>query len=74
MVFRLANQMNSDYDAAWYGTFKVAPDQPDPTPDGELYPPKIYSTYDPNWREFVGLVMEGIVLLEPDVNIPIALN
>ncbi|KAK2028987.1 hypothetical protein LX32DRAFT_561538 [Colletotrichum zoysiae] len=50
----LASQMTSDYESAWYGTFKLSPDEPDPTPDSELYPPSIYNTYDPNWREFIG--------------------
>lgn len=49
--------MNSNFESAWYGTFKLSPDQPDPTPDGPLFPPEIYETYDPNWREFVGLVV-----------------
>lgn len=46
----LANQLNSNYTSAWYGTFKLAPDEPDPTPNGPLYAPSIYNTYDPNWR------------------------
>ena len=46
--------MNGDFDSAWYGTFKLSPDEPNPTPDGPLYPPSIYGSYDPNWREFVG--------------------
>lgn len=50
----LANQLNSDFNSAWYGTFKLSPDEPDPTPNGPLYPPTIYGSYDPNWREFVG--------------------
>ncbi|KAK1584951.1 uncharacterized protein LY79DRAFT_635947 [Colletotrichum navitas] len=50
----LASQLTSDYESAWYGTFKLSPDEPDPTPDSELYPPSIYNTYDPNWREFIG--------------------
>ncbi|ORY59732.1 uncharacterized protein BCR38DRAFT_488748 [Pseudomassariella vexata] len=57
----LATQMTIDFDAAWYGTFKVSPDAPDPTPDGTLYPPDIYNTYDPNWREFVGTQLVQIV-------------
>ncbi|RGP69206.1 hypothetical protein FLONG3_7842 [Fusarium longipes] len=57
----LANQLNSDFDSAWYGTFKLAPDEPDPTPNGTLYPPSIYGTYDPNWREFVGTQLIQVV-------------
>ncbi|CAN9127644.1 unnamed protein product [Alternaria alternata] len=50
----LACQMIDDFNAPWYGTYKLSPDQPDPTPDSGLYPPKIYTTYDPNWRDFIG--------------------
>ncbi|KAI1078201.1 hypothetical protein F5B20DRAFT_548420 [Whalleya microplaca] len=57
----LANQMNEDYDSAWYGTFKGAPDEPVPTPDGPLYPPEIYGSYDPNWREFIGTQLIQVV-------------
>ncbi|KAH7305190.1 hypothetical protein B0I35DRAFT_381874 [Stachybotrys elegans] len=57
----LANQLTSDFDSAWYGTFKLAPDEPDPTPNGPLYPPSIYGSYDPNWREFVGTQLIQIV-------------
>ncbi|CAG1967185.1 unnamed protein product [Fusarium graminearum] len=57
----LANQLDSDFDSAWYGTFKLAPDEPDPTPNGTLYPPSIYGTYDPNWREFVGTQLIQVV-------------
>jgi len=34
--------MTKDYDAAWYGTYKLSPDAPDPTPNSTLYPPDIY--------------------------------
>lgn len=39
---RLACQMTDDFDAPWYGTYKLSPDEPDPTPDSGLYSPKIY--------------------------------
>ncbi|XPS81354.1 hypothetical protein M3J07_013318 [Ascochyta lentis] len=54
-------QMTDDFDAAWYGTYKLSPDQPDPTSNSTLYPPKIYDTYDPNWREFVGTQLIQVV-------------
>ncbi|KXJ85475.1 hypothetical protein Micbo1qcDRAFT_154218 [Microdochium bolleyi] len=57
----LANQMNSNYTSPWYGTFKLAPDEPDPTPNGPLYAPSIYNSYDPNWREFVGTQLIQVV-------------
>lgn len=36
-------------------------EEPNPTPDSPLYPPSIYETYDPNWREFVGTQLVQIV-------------
>ncbi|KAF7719476.1 Uncharacterized protein PECH_005238 [Penicillium ucsense] len=57
----LACQMTESFDSAWYGTFKLSPDEPYPTPDSDLYPPKIYDTYDPNWREFIGSQLVQVV-------------
>ncbi|KAK8052368.1 hypothetical protein PG993_003753 [Apiospora rasikravindrae] len=57
----LATQMLADYDSPWYGTYKLSPDAPDPTPDSPLYPPSIYDTYDPNWREFIGSQLIQVV-------------
>jgi hypothetical protein len=77
--------MTENYESAWYGTFKVSPDEPYPTPDSDLYPPEIYvslditieaiipwkcrisfltglkTSYDPNWREFIGTQLVQIV-------------
>ncbi|KKY21109.1 putative glycoside hydrolase family 2 protein [Diplodia seriata] len=44
----LVCQYTEQFDSAWYGTFKLSPDEPDLTPDSDLYPPHIYTTYDPN--------------------------
>ncbi|KAF2125939.1 hypothetical protein P153DRAFT_348195 [Dothidotthia symphoricarpi CBS 119687] len=57
----LACQLTSDFDAPWYGTWKVSADEPDPTPNSTLYPPEIYKTYDPNWREFIGTQLIQVV-------------
>ncbi|KAH8660161.1 hypothetical protein BX600DRAFT_467327 [Xylariales sp. PMI_506] len=57
----LACQMTEDYESAWYGTFKLSPDEPYPTADSPLYPPEVYTTYDPNWREFVGTQLVQVV-------------
>ena len=35
-------QMIDDFDTAWYGIYKLSPDQPDPTPHSTTYSPKIY--------------------------------
>ncbi|KAH8665141.1 hypothetical protein BGZ60DRAFT_529482 [Tricladium varicosporioides] len=57
----LASQQTDSYDSVWYGTWKLSPDEPTPTPGSELFPPSIYNTYDPNWREFVGTQLVQIV-------------
>ncbi|EON96205.1 hypothetical protein UCRPA7_8296 [Phaeoacremonium minimum UCRPA7] len=54
-------QLTDNYDSAWYGTWKLSPDEPYPTDDSPLYPPEIYDTYDPNWREFVGTQLVQLV-------------
>ncbi|KAJ9139128.1 Beta-galactosidase [Pleurostoma richardsiae] len=54
-------QMTENYESAWYGTFKLSPDEPYPTSDSPLYPPSIYGSYDPNWREFVGTQLVQVV-------------
>lgn len=41
----LSCQMTESYDSAWYGTFKLSPDEPYPTPDSDLYPPSIYVSF-----------------------------
>ncbi|KAH8651034.1 hypothetical protein BX600DRAFT_516632 [Xylariales sp. PMI_506] len=57
----LSTQMTDDYDSAWYGTYRLAPDTPYPTPDSNYWAPQIYTTYDPNWREFIGTQLVQIV-------------
>ncbi|KAH8600015.1 hypothetical protein B0O99DRAFT_649437 [Bisporella sp. PMI_857] len=68
----IATQMNYDFDSPWYGDYKLAPDEPNPTTEGVLYPQQIYNTYDPNWREFIGSTLAQAVaefehLLDPAV-------
>ncbi|KAF2219259.1 hypothetical protein BDZ85DRAFT_206451 [Elsinoe ampelina] len=36
----------------WYGTYQKYPEEP--TVDSNAYPAKIYNSWDPNWRGFVG--------------------
>ncbi|KAI1862105.1 uncharacterized protein JN550_010570 [Neoarthrinium moseri] len=57
----LATQMTEDYDSAWYGTYRLSPDAPYPSPDSDYYAPEIYDTYDPNWREFIGTTLIQVV-------------
>lgn len=44
----------------WYGDYQTYPEQP--YPGTEAYPAKIYHTWDPNWRGFIGTAF--IVILE----------
>jgi hypothetical protein len=45
----------------WYGTFKRTPEEPDPaTGDAS------FTSYDPNWRHFIGTILEMILLEFPD--------
>ena len=55
--------------APFYGTYKVAADAPTPILNSPMYPPVQYSTYDPNWRGFIGyihmyLAEQGLTLVD----------
>ncbi|KAF3771106.1 hypothetical protein M406DRAFT_336623 [Cryphonectria parasitica EP155] len=63
----LRAQMTAEYDSAWYGTYKVTLDGPVPTDNSSYWPPEIYTTYDPNWREFVGTQLVQVVELYADL-------
>ncbi|KAG6356048.1 hypothetical protein INS49_015433 [Diaporthe citri] len=63
----LSAQMTSEFESAWYGTYKVSLDAPEPTENSTYWPPKIYTTYDPNWREFVGTQLIQVVELSSDL-------
>lgn len=45
ILHSLSCQLTESYDSAWYGTYKLSPDEPTPTPDSDLYPPEIYVSY-----------------------------
>jgi hypothetical protein len=45
----------------WYGTFKRTPEEQSPA-IGDLS----FTSYDPNWREFIGTILEIILLEYPD--------
>ncbi|KAL2216274.1 hypothetical protein M432DRAFT_551753 [Thermoascus aurantiacus ATCC 26904] len=44
----------------WYGTYQKYPEEP--TVGTPAYPPKMYDTWDPNWRGFIGTAF--IIALE----------
>lgn len=45
----------------WFGTFKRTPEELDPGADAVMW-----RDYDPNWREFVGVTLEIILVEFPD--------
>jgi hypothetical protein len=45
----------------WYGTFRRAPEEPDPAPDAVMW-----RNFDPNWRSFIGTTFEIILIEYPD--------
>lgn len=62
-------QLNQNFTSAWYGDYKLSPDEPNPSYTGDLYPQEIYATYDPNWRAFIGSTLVQIVAeFEPLLN------
>jgi len=45
----------------WYGTFRRAPEEPDPGPNAVMW-----RQFDPNWRVFIGTTFEIILIEYPD--------
>jgi hypothetical protein len=45
----------------WFGTFRRAPEEPDPAPDAVMW-----RNFDPNWRVFIGTTFEIILIEYPD--------
>jgi hypothetical protein len=45
----------------WYGTFRRAPEEPDPTENAVMW-----RNFDPNWRVFIGTTFEMILIEYPD--------
>jgi hypothetical protein len=52
----------------WYGTFKRSPEEPGPAAGD-----RSFTSYDPNWREFIGTIFE-IVLIEYPARLPAELK
>jgi hypothetical protein len=55
------DQQYLDKQKKWYGTFKRDPIEPEP----ELHA-TAFSTYDPNWRHFIGTTLEAILIEYPE--------
>jgi len=62
------DQQYLNKDKKWYGTFKRDPREPEP----ELHA-TAFSTYDPNWRHFIGTTFQAILIEYPD-RLPAALK
>lgn len=52
----------------WYGTFKRSPEEPGPV-TGD----RSFTSYDPNWRQFIGTILEMILLEYPE-RLPVELK
>jgi hypothetical protein len=52
IISNLYKSQYKDPTKLWYGDIQQAPDEP--TPQEGVYEPKIYNSWDPNWRDFVG--------------------
>ncbi len=50
-----------DKSVKWYGTFRRTPEEPLPGTGDPAF-----SSYDPNWRHFIGTILEMILLEYPD--------
>jgi hypothetical protein len=52
----------------WYGTFKRTPEEPGPAAGD-----RSFTSYDPNWRQFIGTILEMILLEYPE-RVPVELK
>jgi hypothetical protein len=52
----------------WYGTFKRTPEEPSPAAGD-----RSFTSYDPNWRQFIGTILEMLLLEYPD-RLPVKLK
>lgn len=64
----ILDQQYLDPTVKWYGTFKRTPEESGPIPGATAF-----STYDPNWRHFIGTILEAILIEYPN-RIPPALQ
>ncbi len=56
----LANQYRTQ-GVKWYGTFKRSPEDPEPK-TGDI----AFTSYDPNWRHFIGTIFQMVLIEYPD--------
>ena len=64
----ILDQQFLDPSVKWYGTFKRTPEESGPIPGATAF-----TTYDPNWRHFIGTIFEAILIECPN-RIPTALQ
>lgn len=60
IIKNLYRNQYKDPSKLWYGDIQQCPDEP--TPQEGVYEPKAYTSYDANWRDFVGIAF--VILLE----------
>lgn len=52
ITYKIIDSQFTDPTQQWYGTYQRYPEEP--IVGSSVYPSRIYSTWDPNWRGFVG--------------------
>ena len=60
IITKIAKGQYTDESKQWYGTYQRYPEEP--VVGSDVYPAKIYGSWDPNWRGFVGTTF--VMILE----------
>ncbi|KAF2739893.1 hypothetical protein EJ04DRAFT_604486 [Polyplosphaeria fusca] len=67
IVRNVIDGQHRNVSSQWFGDYQIYPEEP--TVGTKQYPPKIYNSWDPNWRGFVGttfvLILEEFSHLVP---------
>lgn len=65
IIYKIIDSQFTDPNVQWYGTYQRYPEEP--IVGSSVYPSRIYSTWDPNWRGFVGTTF--ILMIEEYSNL-----
>ncbi|KAF2182196.1 hypothetical protein K469DRAFT_636985 [Zopfia rhizophila CBS 207.26] len=60
IIQNVISGQHKNVSSQWFGDYQIYPEEP--TVGTEQYPPKIYNSWDPNWRGFVGTTF--VLMLE----------
>ncbi|KAF2794408.1 hypothetical protein K505DRAFT_242202 [Melanomma pulvis-pyrius CBS 109.77] len=60
IIRNVIDGQHKNVSSQWFGDYQIYPEEP--TVGTEQYPPKIYNSWDPNWRGFVGTTF--VLMLE----------